>query len=248
MAVAPVTCWYWSYWNGVPHDGLEVYVRGKRVLLVFPTDDSLTAVFIGWAAPDLDAVRSNIQGEFITVVDRVPALAERVRGGRREECFFGATDVPNFIWKPAGPGWALVGDAECHKERYLALGTRDALRDAELLADALDDALSGRMPYEVAMAVHERRRNTATPPASIPRSSGVSWRWARRDGARWSDGSAHRLEQSREVGERGWRRAQLAPVANLREMPLVESEQRGGAHGLAPHGRAGARRAATHDR
>jgi flavin-dependent dehydrogenase len=163
-AIAPVTCWYWSYWSGVPHDGLEVSVRGKRVMLVFPTNDSLTAVFIGWAAAALDAVRSNIEGEFMAAVDRVPSLAERLRGGRREERFFGATDVPNFIRKPAGPGWVLVGDAGCHKDPYLALGICDALRDAEFLADHLDDALSGRVPYEAAMAEYERQRNGATLP------------------------------------------------------------------------------------
>lgn len=58
----------------------------------------------------------------------------------------------------------LVGDAGCHKDPYLALGICDALRDAELLADHLDDALSGRVPYEAAMAEYERRRNAATLP------------------------------------------------------------------------------------
>lgn len=163
-STAPVTCWYWSYWSGVPDDGLEVHVRGNRVVLVFPTNDGLTAVFVAWTADDLPAVRANLEREFMAVVDRIPALAERVRGGRREDRFYGSTDVPNFFRRPAGPGWALVGDAGCHKDPCLALGICDALRDAELLADALDDALTGRVPYAAAMADYQRRRDAATMP------------------------------------------------------------------------------------
>jgi len=63
---------------------------------------------------------------------------------------------------PGGPGWALVGDAGCHKDPYLALGLCDAFRDAELLADALAEALSyGRSEAE-ALGEYERRRNDAT--------------------------------------------------------------------------------------
>ena len=163
-ATAPVTCWYWSYWSGVPHDGLEVYVRGNRVVLVFPTNDGLTALFVAWTAADLPAVRADIERAFMEVLDQIPALSERVRGGRREERFYGATDVPNFLRKPAGPGWALVGDAGCHKDPFLALGMCDALRDAELLADALHEGLSGEASLDGAMAAYERRRDEATMP------------------------------------------------------------------------------------
>jgi flavin-dependent dehydrogenase len=44
----------------------------------------------------------------------------------REERFYGATDLPNFYRKPYGEGWALVGDAGCHKDPYMALGISDA--------------------------------------------------------------------------------------------------------------------------
>jgi flavin-dependent dehydrogenase len=89
-------------------------------------------------------------------------LGERVRAGRREEPFRGATDVPNFYRKPHGPGWALVGDAGCHKDPYLALGMCDAFRDAEWLVEALDAGLSAREPLEAALAGYERRRNAAS--------------------------------------------------------------------------------------
>jgi 2-polyprenyl-6-methoxyphenol hydroxylase-like FAD-dependent oxidoreductase len=58
----------------------------------------------------------------------------------------------------------LVGDAGCHKDPFLGLGTCDALRDAELLAVAIDEGLSGKRPLEVALSEYERRRNDATMP------------------------------------------------------------------------------------
>jgi hypothetical protein len=48
------------------------------------------------------------------------------------------------------------------KDPYLALGICDALRDAELLANGVDEGLSGRHPLAEALAGYERRRNEAT--------------------------------------------------------------------------------------
>jgi 2-polyprenyl-6-methoxyphenol hydroxylase-like FAD-dependent oxidoreductase len=160
--VPTLTCWYFSYWSDVPENGLEVYVRGDRVVLAFPTNDGLFALFIAWAATELATVRADIEAQFMAVVDRIPALRDRVRSGRRVERFFGATDLPNFLRRPYGPGWALVGDAGCHKDPYLALGICDALRDAEQLADALHDGFAGTAPMEDALRGYERRRNEAT--------------------------------------------------------------------------------------
>jgi flavin-dependent dehydrogenase len=158
------TCWYFSYWSGVAHEGLGVYLRGDRVIMVFPTNDGLTAVFVAWGASELPRVRADVAGAFDEALAKVPALAERVRAGRREERFAGATDLRNFLRVPHGPGWALVGDAGCHKDPYLALGICDAFRDAELLADAVDAGLAGRAPMDVALAGYQRARDSATLP------------------------------------------------------------------------------------
>jgi 2-polyprenyl-6-methoxyphenol hydroxylase-like FAD-dependent oxidoreductase len=44
----------------------------------------------------------------------------------------------------------------------MALGICDALRDAELLAEAVTAGLSGRRPTDQALADYERRRDDAT--------------------------------------------------------------------------------------
>ena len=158
------TCWYFSYWSRVPLAELGIHIRGHRVIFSFPTNDGLFAVFVAWPIAKMPAVRQDIKGQLMAVVDRVPELAEHVRSGRREERFYGASDLPNFLRRPYGPGWALVGDAGCHKDPFRALGICDALRDAELLSHALADGLAGRCPLEAALAEYERRRNEATLP------------------------------------------------------------------------------------
>jgi flavin-dependent dehydrogenase len=158
-AVAPtLTCYYFSYYSGVPCAGLELYVRPGRVIFVFPTNDGLTGLFVGFAIGDLARVRADRERHMLAAFDAIPGLGERVRAGRREERVYGATQLPNFVRRPYGPGWALVGDAGCHKDPFMALGICDALRDAELLADALCDG------SEPALADYERRRNAATMP------------------------------------------------------------------------------------
>jgi flavin-dependent dehydrogenase len=162
-ATPALACWYFSYWGDVPDiEGLEIYIRQRSVIFAFPTSHGLFAIFIAWPIEEFHAVRSDIEGRFMATLSRVPALAERVRSGWRAERFYGTADVPNFLRKPYGPGWALVGDAGCHKDPYLALGVCDALRDAEFLAEAVDEGLSGRRPLDESLADYERRRNEAT--------------------------------------------------------------------------------------
>ena len=157
-----LTCWYFSYWSGIRGHGLELYHRDRRVIFAFPTNDGLFAIFVAWPIDELKSVRADIERELLVVVDGVPEFAERVRAGRREERFYGATALPNFLRRPYGPGWALVGDAGCHKDPYRALGVCDAFRDAELLADAVADVFESGTPEAEAFAGYERRRNEAT--------------------------------------------------------------------------------------
>jgi flavin-dependent dehydrogenase len=161
-AAPPAACWYFSYWSDAAVDGLEIHRRGESVVIAHPTTDGLSAVFVGVPMAALGAMRRDVARGVLAVVDRVPALAERLRAGRRADRFYGASDLPNFYRRPYGPGWALVGDAGCHKDPYLALGICDALRDAELLAEAIDDGLAGRRALDDALADYERRRNAAS--------------------------------------------------------------------------------------
>jgi 2-polyprenyl-6-methoxyphenol hydroxylase-like FAD-dependent oxidoreductase len=164
-AAPSLACWYFSYWSGVRAPHMELHVLPeRRAIFAFRTNDDLFAIFVGWPITDFPRVRANLEGSFLAVLDLVPDLAARVRAGRRAERFYGTGDVPNFLRTPAGPGWALVGDAACHKDPFLALGVADALRDAELLAEAAHAGLSGAQPLDSALAGYHRRRDAATLP------------------------------------------------------------------------------------
>ena len=160
--VPTLTCWYFSYWSGVPTEGFEWYIRKNRVIFSFLTNDNLFAIFIGWPINEFSSVKTDIEGQFMRVVDLIPGFAERVRSGRREERFYGAADLPNFLRRPFGPGWALVGDAGCHKDPMMAQGICDAFRDADFLSAAIHEGLAEQCPLDDALKRYECRRNEAT--------------------------------------------------------------------------------------
>jgi len=65
-----------------------------------------------------------------------PELAGAVATGLRAGSLRGAPGHPGYFRQAWGPGWALVGDAGYFKDPITAHGITDALRDAELLAEA----------------------------------------------------------------------------------------------------------------
>ncbi len=162
--VPSVSCYYFSYWSGIQNDRLEVQIGKRQIIFAFPTNDNLLAVFIGRPIEQFHAIRSDIEGHFMQTLDLAPELAAQLRDGKREERFYGTADLPNFFRKPYGAGWALVGDAGHHKDPYMALGIADALRDAELVADAVHEGLSGTRPLADALAAYEQKRNESSRP------------------------------------------------------------------------------------
>jgi 2-polyprenyl-6-methoxyphenol hydroxylase-like FAD-dependent oxidoreductase len=75
----------------------------------------------------------------------------------------GSAGLPGYFRKPYGPGWALLGDAGYHKNPITAMGINDAFRDAELVATAVDDALSRGRSYE-GMSEYQRLRDSEAMP------------------------------------------------------------------------------------
>jgi 2-polyprenyl-6-methoxyphenol hydroxylase-like FAD-dependent oxidoreductase len=156
---APLLAAYYSYWSGLPMGGrFEVYSRPHRAFAAWPTNDGLTLVIGGWPYSEFEANKADIEGHVLEVIDLAPDFADRLRGARREERFAGMA-VPGYFRKPFGPGWALVGDAGYNKDFITAQGIQDAFRDAERCARALDEAWSGRRPFEDAMADYQTARD-----------------------------------------------------------------------------------------
>ena len=150
---------YYSYWSGLPMKGrFEAYTGGPRAFAAWPTNDDLTLLVGGWPYAEFEANKHDVEGNFSAMIDLVPEFAARVRAGKREERFYGAS-VPNFFRKPFGPGWALVGDAGYNKDFITAQGITDAFRDAELCANGLQEHLSGARPFDDAMGEYQTTRD-----------------------------------------------------------------------------------------
>jgi len=155
-----LTCNYYSYWSGVQHEGVELYPREGRTIVVDKTNDGLSMICIVFPREELDLIRSNIEGEYLrTIQQNAPTLFERLKNGKREERFAGTGFLPNFFRRPYGHGWALVGDAGYVKDPILAQGITNSFSHAQMLADALDQAFLGLSEMEDALANYEHKRN-----------------------------------------------------------------------------------------
>jgi flavin-dependent dehydrogenase len=160
----PLACYYFSYWSSVESEDFELYVRSeqRRVVFSFKTEDNLFCIFVGFPMQEFTQIRRDVEHAAMKAIDMLPGFGARVRAGRREERFYGASDLPNFYRTPYGLGWALVGDAGLHKDPFLALGICDALRDAEFLAGAIGEGLATKRPMHEALADYEKQRNEAS--------------------------------------------------------------------------------------
>jgi flavin-dependent dehydrogenase len=155
----PLQVSYYTYWSGLPMDGrFETAIRPGLGWAAWPTNDDLTLVIAGRSIDGFDTARKDIEGSYRESLEIAPAFADRVRGATREERFVG-TAVRNYVRKPFGSGWALVGDAGYNKDFITAQGIHDAFRDAELCAAALDEWFAGRRRFEDSMREYQVRRD-----------------------------------------------------------------------------------------
>ncbi|MEN3280602.1 MAG: hypothetical protein V7607_1742 [Solirubrobacteraceae bacterium] len=136
---------YYAYWSGVEVDGGEMYSRtcARRIVGAWPTNDGLVVTYVAAPASAFHAFRADPEGAILAALDNCGDLGERARAGERAERVFGTADTQNRFHKPYGPGWALVGDAGLVMDPVTGAGIADALRDAELLADAVVAGLNG---------------------------------------------------------------------------------------------------------
>jgi flavin-dependent dehydrogenase len=151
-----LTCAYYTYWEGVPMEGGEMYGRENRAIGAWPTNDGLTLTYVAAPIAEFARARKDIEAHILGALDQAGDLGERVRAGRRAERLYGTADLPSRFHVPSGPGWALVGDAGLTLDPVTGQGIGDAFRDAESLAGAI---VAGRP-----LAEYQRARDKATKP------------------------------------------------------------------------------------
>jgi flavin-dependent dehydrogenase len=155
----PLLQWaYYTYWSGLPLDGMETIIRPDRGWGAIPTNDDLTLVVVGWPYAEATAYKADVEANYLKTLELAPEFAERVRRAERVERFAGGA-VSNYFRKPFGPGWALVGDAGYNKDPITAQGITDAFVQAELCTAALADSFEGRRSFDEAMTTYQLTRD-----------------------------------------------------------------------------------------
>jgi hypothetical protein len=127
---------FYTYWEGVPIEGNEMYLRDRCLTFTCPTNDGLVMTYVTRPVEEFHLFRSDIESHFLKTLDLAGDLGERVRCGQRAGRFRWTTNLPNFFRKPHGPNWALVSYAGLVMDPITSKGIGYALHDAELLADA----------------------------------------------------------------------------------------------------------------
>ncbi len=141
-----------------------MYGREARMIGLWPTNDGLVMTYVAGPIGEFHAFREDIAGNLLASFDLATDLGERVRAATRAERYYGTANTASYFRTPFGPGWALVGDAGLAMDPVTGQGISDALRDSELLADAIADGLDGRKPLETVLREYERARNDAVKP------------------------------------------------------------------------------------
>src|SRR5262245_1346339 len=130
----------YAFWRGLENRGNRWYYRPGVSVGAIPSNDDNTCVF---AVTPSKRFHEEIHADIETGYHRVmsecnPELLQELSGATLAERYRGFPGLPGYLRQSHGPGWALVGDAGYFKDPITAHGITDALRDAELLARAVE--------------------------------------------------------------------------------------------------------------
>ena len=150
----------YRYVQGLDATGYEWSYGDRAAAGVIPTNEA-TCVFASTTPARMRALRRDGRDQaFATLLDdAAPGLAGRVGAATGSGPMRGWRGAPGHVRRSWGPGWALVGDAGYFKDPITAHGMTDALRDAELLADAVLCSTAGRSAARRAMAAYQETRD-----------------------------------------------------------------------------------------
>lgn len=135
----------------------------RHGVLVFDADDGLTVVSVGVPATEFDEARKDPEATLEQIWRAVPELAERGHHAVRETKVMGQAPFDSFYRQPYGPGWALVGDAGHYVDPITGQGINNALRSAELFAEAWS-RMQRHSTWQRTMTIYQRKRDTETRP------------------------------------------------------------------------------------
>jgi 2-polyprenyl-6-methoxyphenol hydroxylase-like FAD-dependent oxidoreductase len=128
----------YGHWSGLNASGYAWYFREGVSAGVIPTNDGVHCVFVAVPTSRFrDEIRHDLAVGYTRALAEVSRpLAAAIASCRLEGHLAIFAGRRGFLRQAWGPGMALVGDAGYFKDPLTAHGMTDALRDAELLANA----------------------------------------------------------------------------------------------------------------
>lgn len=130
----------YGHWSGLDVGGYEWYFVPGLSAGAIPTNDGQVCLFIAVPGSEFTSrFAHRPETAFRELLFQVaPRVARQIEcaGPARLHGFAGQT---GFFRQSHGAGWALVGDAGYFKDPLTSHGITDALRDAELLATAINE-------------------------------------------------------------------------------------------------------------
>ena len=144
----PTDAYEWAYGDGAGAGAIA-------------TNDGQACVFVGTTPERMRGLRrwGAERAMANLLATAAPALRDRLHGARPASPLRGWAGIPGFVRDSWGPGWALVGDAGHFKDPITSHGITDALRDAELLADAVLATSAGWESEATALAGYQATRD-----------------------------------------------------------------------------------------
>ena len=134
----------YRYFDQLPAAGYEWAYGDHSAAGLIPTNDA-TCVFVGTTPARLRSVRrAGVEQAFSELLaSAAPSFVERLAAATPTSPMRGWGGAPGYLRQSWGPGWALVGDAGYFKDPITTHGMTDALRDAQLCAEAVLASHSG---------------------------------------------------------------------------------------------------------
>jgi flavin-dependent dehydrogenase len=148
--------WY-GFWDNCPIEGLHAELGNGIFAGAFPTNDHQVIAFVQIPVAQWRAEQRG--RDYLTALRRAASIGAAVSGSRLASGVVGMRDLPSYIRRSGGSGWALVGDAAHHKDPLGARGIGDAFLGAELLSHHVLSGWDGDL--DVALADYDREIRSA---------------------------------------------------------------------------------------
>jgi 2-polyprenyl-6-methoxyphenol hydroxylase-like FAD-dependent oxidoreductase len=161
----PIRAIYYRYLRGfggpagAAPNGAEFSRIEDELAYVFPSDDGVTCVACSINRTASAQSRTAAAEYFAALLSNHRGLVDRFKAATPEGRLLGSGPLPSYVRVPAGPGWALVGDAGMHLDPWTGYGMDLAGTHATYLAEALLAWFGNEASEEQALATYHKRRN-----------------------------------------------------------------------------------------